>query len=237
MKDVLERYQVWLYLATIILGMMTGWIWPAVADAFDVLLWPALGILLYATFTQVPLTRLATAIRDRQFNAAMVTGNFIIMPAFVWLLLFLAPADPAMRLGIALVLLVPCTDWFISFTHLGGGDSSRAIAATPVLLLLQILTLPVYLWLFLGEEVASANLTAHLVPVFFGLIITPLVLAWLTEKTVEKRPALAGYIHYLGWLPVPALAMVVFLIAASQIALVLETGRMLPHLLLIFSGY
>lgn len=237
MKDALERHQVWLYLAAIMLGMVTGWLWPAVTEAFAVLLWPTLGVLLYATFTQVPLTRLATAFRDGRFNAAMVVGNFLIMPAIVWLLLFLAPADPAIRLGIVLVLLVPCTDWFISFTHLGGGASARAIAATPILLLLQILTLPAYLWLFLGEEMASANLAAHLVPVFFGLMVTPLLLAWLTEKTVENTPALAGFTRSLGWLPVPALSLVVFLIAASQITLVLETGRMLPELLLIFSGY
>lgn len=237
MMDALERQQAWLYLAAITVGMMTGWLWPTVTGTFDVVLWPVLGVLLYATFTQVPLTHLARAIRDGHFSAALILGNFVIMPAITWLLLFLAPADPAIRLGLLLVLLVPCTDWFISFTHLGGGDSARAIAATPILLILQIVTLPIYLWLFLGEEVASANLTAHLVPVFFGLIITPLVLAWLTEKAVESRPALTGYTRSLGWLPVPALALVVFLIAASQITLVLEIGRLLPVLLLIFATY
>lgn len=237
MKDALERHQVWLYLAAIILGIVTGWFWPAVTKTFETLLWPALGVLLYATFTQVPLTHLTTAFRDGRFNAALVLGNFLIMPAIVWLLLFLAPADPAIRLGILLVLLVPCTDWFISFTHLGGGDSPRAITASPILLILQILTLPLYLWLFLGEEMVSANLTRHLLPVFFGLILTPLLLAWLTEKAGEKRPAFTGYIRALGWLPVPVLALVVFLVAASQITLVLETGRTLPLLLLIFSAY
>lgn len=237
MKDALERHQVWFYLVAIILGIVTGWFWPAVTKTFETLLWPALGVLLYATFTQVPLTHLAPAFRDGRFNAALVLGNFLIMPAIVWLLLFLAPADPAIRLGILLVLLVPCTDWFISFTHLGGGDSARAIAASPILLILQVLTLPIYLWLFLGEEMVSANLTGHLIPVFFGLILTPLFLAWLTEKAGEKRPACTGYIRALGWLPVPVLALVVFMIAASQITLVLETGRMLPLLLLIFSVY
>lgn len=237
MKDALERHQVWLYLVAISMGIGTGWFWPAVTTTLDALLWPALGVLLYATFTQVPLTHLTTAFRDGRFNAALVLGNFLIMPAIVWLLLFLAPPDPAIRLGILLVLLVPCTDWFISFTHLGGGDSGRAIVASPILLILQILALPIYLWLFLGEEMVSANLTTHLIPVFFGLILIPLFLAWLTEKAGEKRPAFIGYIRALGRLPVPVLALVVFLVAASQITLVLETGRTLPPLLLIFSAY
>ncbi|MFC4259819.1 arsenic resistance protein [Marinobacter lacisalsi] len=237
MQDVLEKHQVWLYLTNILAGMSIGWAWPAVTTTFEALLWPVLGVLLYATFTQVPLTHLAAAFRDGRFNMALVLGNFVIMPGIVGLLLLLAPADPAVRLGILLVLLVPCTDWFISFTHLGGGDSTRAIAASPILLILQIVMLPLYLWLFLGEEMVSANLTGHLLPVFFGLILLPLLLAWLTEKTVDKRPTFTGYVRALGWLPVPLLALVVFLIAASQISLVLETGRMLPVLLVIFSLY
>lgn len=237
MKDALERYQVWLYLAAIIVGILTGWLWPSVTGGFGIALWPVLGVLLYATFTQVPLTHLATAFRDIRFNAALVLGNFIIMPAIVWLLLFLVPANPAIRLGIVLVLLMPCTDWFISFTHLGGGDSARGIAASPILLVLQIILLPLYLWLFLSTEIASADLTSHFMPVFFGLILTPLLLAWLTEKAAETKPALTRYIRALGWLPVPVLALVLFLIAAAQITLVLESGRMLPLLLLIFSVY
>lgn len=237
MKAALERHQVWLYLAAILIGMVTGGLWPSVAGALEMLLWPVLGVLLYATFTQVPLVHLTIAARDSRFNFALILGNFVVMPAIVWLLLMLAPADPAIRLGILLVLLVPCTDWFISFAHLGGGDSARAIAASPILLMLQIITLPVYLWLFLGKEVLSADLTGHLLPVFFGLILMPLILAWLTEKSAEKTPALKGYIEILGWLPVPALALVVFLIAASQITLVLEAGRILAELTVIFAIY
>lgn len=237
MRNTLEKHQVWFYLSGMLGGMALGWRLPEFTVYFEDLLWPVLAILLYATFTQVPLTHLAAAFRDSRFNLALMLGNFVLMPVIVWLLLFLAPADPAIRLGILLVLLVPCTDWFISFTHLGGGDSSRAIAASPILLILQIVMLPLYLWLFLGEEMVSANLTTHLLPVFFGLILLPLLLAWLSEKAVERKPAFTGYILALGWLPVPLLAVVVFLVAASQITLVLETGRMLPVLLLIFSAY
>jgi len=65
------------------------------------------------------------------------------MPAVVWALLFLVPDDNALKLGVLLMLLVPCTDWFISFTHLGHGNGARAIAATPILLVFQIVMLPV----------------------------------------------------------------------------------------------
>ncbi|WP_150911491.1 arsenic resistance protein [Marinobacter halotolerans] len=237
MRDTLERYQVWLYLSGILAGMALGHSLPETTAYFEEMLWPVLGVLLYATFTQIPLTHLARAFRDKRFNAALVLGNFLVMPGIVWLLMFLAPADPAVRLGILLVLLVPCTDWFISFTHLGGGDGTRAIAASPILLILQIVLLPLYLWLFLDEAMVDANLAGHLLPVFFGLILTPLLLAWLTEKGAEKRPKVERLVSALGWLPVPALTLVVFLVAGSQIALVTESGGILWLLLVIFTLY
>ena len=48
--------------------------------------------------------------------------TYMRMPLTVWGLLAFLPDDPAIRLGVLLVLLVPCTDWYITFTHLGGGD-------------------------------------------------------------------------------------------------------------------
>lgn len=237
MKDVLERHQVWLYLAAIVAGMGLGWAWPGATSSFDALLWPVLGVLLYSTFTQIPLTDLTAAFRDTRFLAALITGNFIVMPAVVWLLSVLAPADPAIRLGLLLVLLVPCTDWFISFVHLGRGDSTRAVAASPVLLILQILLLPLYLWLFLGRDAVGAGLAEHLLPAFVGLILTPLVLAWATEKAADRVVIARRWVSGMGWLPVPALAVVVFLIAASQIRLVVDTGHLLGPLAVLFVLY
>lgn len=141
----LEHHQMWIYLVAITAGLLVGSAWPGVNPAFEALLWPALVLLLYATFVQVPLLHLRAAFADHRFVAAILIGNFLIVPVVVWGLLQWLPADPALRLGVLLVLLVPCTDWFITFTQLGGGDIPRAIAVTPMNLLLQLLLLPAYL--------------------------------------------------------------------------------------------
>jgi arsenite transporter len=111
---------------------------------------PVLGLLLYATFTQVPMSRLRNAFTDSRFLAAAIMGNFVVIPGISWGLLHITPDDPAIRLGVLMVLLVPCTDWFITFTQLGG-DARRAMAFAPISLLLQIALLPAFLWIFLGE--------------------------------------------------------------------------------------
>lgn len=149
--------------------------------------------------------------------AAVLFGNFVLVPLAVWGLLAFAPVDPAIRLGILLVLLVPCTDWFITFTHLGGGDARRAIAVTPVNLLVQLALLPLYLWLFMGDAFLELLTADRVAAVFVTLILLPLAAAWLTERWAEPSTSRRGIVAQIGWWPVPLLGLVVFMIAASQL--------------------
>ena len=66
MRNSLEQYQVWFYLVAILAGMAIGWMSPEQTRHWELLLWPALGVLLYTTFTQVPLIHLKSAFRPRQ---------------------------------------------------------------------------------------------------------------------------------------------------------------------------
>ncbi|WP_245725246.1 arsenic resistance protein [Nitrosomonas halophila] len=210
---------------------------PSWMGVLGVLLWPLLGMLLYATFTQVPLSHLREAFRDARFVSAAVTGNFAVLPFVVWGLVAAAPDDPAVRLGVLLVLLVPCTDWFITFTHLGGGDTKHAIVFSPISLLLQVMLLPVYLWLFLGEIFTTVIAQQEMLIAFSGLILLPLLAAFLTEKWAAKSPSVAAFVRLLTWFPVPLLAIVLFAIAATQVGLVMESIGLLWQLLVVFVAF
>jgi ACR3 family arsenite transporter len=233
----LERHQVLVYLAAILAGLAIGGLFPAAAPAFEALVWPALGVLLYATFTQVPLTRLSGALRDRRFMAAVLAGNFLLVPVLVWGLLAIAPGDAAIRLGIAMVLLVPCTDWYITFTHLSGGDTRRAIAVTPVNLIVQIAVLPFYLWLFLGDSFLELLTAGRIATVFVILIVLPLLVASATQRWAERRAGRQRIIAETAWLPVPLLGLVVFLIAASQVHVVLDALSVLWGVAGLFAAF
>ena len=232
----LERRQVWAYLSAIIAGLLAGSAWPGTGPFFEVMLWPTLMLLLYATFAQVPLLHLGEAFRDHRFVTAALVGNFILLPALVWGLVQWLPPDPALRLGVLLVLLVPCTDWFIAFSQLGGGNVPRAIALTPVNLLLQLLLSPVYLWLMAGTELSAALTPAEVWPALV-VVLLPLALAAVSERWIEARAGRAVLRERLAWWPVPLLALVVFLIAGAQVGAVRNALGLLPLIVPLFVAF
>jgi ACR3 family arsenite efflux pump ArsB len=233
----LERRQAWIYLAAILAGLLLGSFRPALAPALETLLWPVLACLLYATFVQVPLLHVHDAFRDRRFVFAILLGNFVAVPMMAWAVLPWLPGDAALRLGVLVVLVVPCTDWFITFTQLGRGDTARAIAVTPLNLLLQLLLLPAYLWLMLPQGDMGTVFQSRMVGAAVALVGVPLLLAAITERWVESRPARAFLREKLAWWAVPLLAVVVFLIAGAQVGTVREAGPVLLAVLPVFVGF
>lgn len=119
------------------------------------------------------------------------------------------------------MLLVPCTDWFITFTQLGGGDSVRATALTPIALGLQLVLLPAYLWLLGGGEPTSALSLDQVWPALLVLLL-PLGLALLTERWAAREDRRSRRVGRLAWAPVPLLGLVILLVATSRAD---EVGR------------
>lgn len=235
---ILERRQVWIYLAAILGGLTLGTRRPALATVFEALLWPALAALLYATFVQVPLLHIRYAFRDGRFVAAVVGGNFVVVPATVGLAVRWLPDDAPLRLGVLLALLAPCTDWFVTFTQLGRGDTARALAVTPLNLLLQVVLLPGFLWLMLpAAESALLLRTETMLRPALALIGLPLLAAAWTERWIEARPARVAWRDRAAWWPVPLLAVVVFLIAGGQVGAVRDAGAVLLTVLPWFAAY
>ncbi|MEX1028307.1 MAG: arsenic resistance protein, partial [Candidatus Paceibacterota bacterium] len=189
------------------------------------------------TFLQVPLLQFRQALSDVRFLAAMLTANFVFVPFVVWGLLWLLPPSPPIHLGVALVLLTPCTDWMNTFTLLGKGDAHRTLAATPLLLITQIILLPVFLWLLLESDTSRMVATGPFLRAFAGLVVLPLLLAWLTEWWSKRNERVAHWIGMSSPLPVVLLALVVLVIAASQVQQVLDHVRQLTQVTLIFVLY
>lgn len=218
-RFTLERHQVWLYLLAVVLGWAAGRMWPSFTPLAAALLWPLLALLLLATFAQIPLLRVRQAWRDARFARAVFVGNFVAMPLLAWALVVAFDLHGALRLGVLLVLLVPCTDWFITFTQLGRGDAARAIAVTPLNLAAQLVLLPAYLAVMSDAQALTGWSWTNLLPAV-ALVLVPLALAAALERRAERLSRWQWVRERLAWWPVPLLTLVVGLIACSQVAAV-----------------
>ena len=215
-----ERHQVVLYLAAIVAGAAVGLGVPGTANSLQVAITPVLGLLLYATFLGVPFARLAGAFRDGRFLATILILNFIVVPPIAFGLSRFVAFDEALVVGVLLVLLTPCVDYVIVFTGLAGGSRERLLAATPLLMIVQLALLPPYLWLMVGPELAASVDLHPFVEAFLLLIVLPLTLAALTQA-LAARTRLGRAVVATGLAAmVPLMMLTLAVVVGSQVAAV-----------------
>jgi ACR3 family arsenite efflux pump ArsB len=216
-KAVLQRRQVAVYAVGVALAVLTATATPGVAGTIEALIDPVLAVLLYVTFLEIPFVRLRDAFTNVRYLGAALGMNFLVVPVVVWVLVRFLPDNPAVLVGALLVLLTPCIDYVITFTDLAGGDAEQVTATTPLLMLVQLLLLPVYLWLFVGPAVADVVDARPFVEAFVVIIAIPLALAWLTEYWAEHSSSGEQWRAAMAWLPVPMLGVTLFVVIASQL--------------------
>lgn len=216
-RDWLQRHQVTIYAASVVLAVSFGVGLPSTAPLFEQVITPVLAVLLYVTFLEIPFTRFRRAFTNVRFIAAALGMNFLLVPVVVYALTRLLPPEPVLLIGVFMVLLTPCIDYVIAFTDLADGDAEQVTAATPVLLVVQFLLLPVYLWLFIGEQIAGIIEAGPFVDAFLLLIALPLTLAWLTEVWADHSETGRQWQETMGWLPVPMMGVTLLVVIASQL--------------------
>lgn len=233
LRETLESRQVLVYFGAVTLGVIAALNFSG-ATALEVGINPALAFMLFVTFLQVPLAELRLAFSRYRFLCALLLTNFVVVPILVWLLVQFLPSNPMVRLGVLLVLLAPCIDYVVTFSHLGRADARLLLAATPTLLIAQMLLLPVYLSLFLGPEAGSLIKAGPFVHAFLWLIAIPLVSAGIVQFWAERHTAGARTFSVLGLLPVPATALVLFIVV---VAVLPQIGSALDDVLQVVPVY
>ncbi|WP_409271550.1 arsenic resistance protein [Neobacillus sp. SCS-31] len=216
-REKLENNQVWLYVIVLIIASGFGLLAPDIGGQLDSTISFVIAILMYSMFSQIPFVSLKKAFGNRRFIGALLTVNYIAVPIVVWLLSKLLPNHPPLLLGVYLVLLTPCIDYVIVFTSLGRGNEKLILMSTPILFITQMLLLPLYLGLFMGADVAGIVESGPFLEAFFGLIVIPLVIAIAIQLLARKVPFGSRVLDLSAWLPVPFMALTLFVVVASQI--------------------
>lgn len=228
-REQLESQQIPLYFAAVVAAVIFGLLATDAAQHLHLLVTPAIAVLMYAMFLQIPFLDVRQSLSNRRFMAALLIANFILVPLLVWALTRSLGEHPAILIGALMVLLTPCIDYVVVFTHIGKGDARLTLAATPVLLLAQLVLLPLYLTLLLGDSSAVVVSITPFVEAFVLLIVLPMALAILTNVSARRHRMVAAWNEAWAWMPVPAMALVLVAVVASQIALVLrDFDQLLP---------
>ncbi|WP_313603135.1 arsenic resistance protein [Comamonas jiangduensis] len=216
LRDVLERWQAPIYLVTVVLAAVMAWQFDGI-QALEVAINPALALMLYVTFLQVPWTALRAVWVQGRFLLALLVTNFVAIPLLVGVLSLMLPSDELLRFGVLLVLLAPCIDYVVTFAHMGKADARLLLACTPVLLVVQTLLLPFYIEVMLGSQAADWVRLGAFVDAFIWLIVAPLALAVATQRWAQRSSTGQRWSAVLALLPVPATAMVLFVVMAAVV--------------------
>jgi len=148
---LLEKLQTVFMLAAIALGFAAGELSPAFGLTAGSFIVPALTAMLFGLFLSIPIKDLKAGFLNLKFTIISLGLNFLWIPILGWVLggLFLQDS-PALRLGFLMLLVTPCTDWYLVFTSLARGNVALSAALLPINLVTQILLLPLYLIIFSG---------------------------------------------------------------------------------------
>jgi arsenite transporter len=147
----MTRWQVPVVLAAVAIGTALGLVFD-LGDAPERLVVPALVGLLALTFAGVNGRSFTDGIRPHPKIAATSLGiNFVWTPVFAGLLGWLLLSDhPDLRLGLVMLLVTPCTDWYLVFTGTARGNVALAAALLPPNLVLQLVLLPIFVTALAG---------------------------------------------------------------------------------------
>lgn len=216
-RESLEKDQIGVYAVALIVGGTVGLLSPRIGSYLEPLVSFIIAVLLFSMFCQIPFLKLREALSNRRFIGALLLVNFILVPLLVLALTKLFPQPSPVLVGVFLVLLTPCIDYVIVFTQLGKGNEKLILASTPVLFVVQMIMLPFYLWLFIGAEASEIVRIGPFVEAFVYLIIVPLFFALAIQFSARKNAGGVKALNFTAWLPVPLMALVLFMVIGSQI--------------------
>lgn len=179
-----DKAQSFIILAAALAGLGLGHV-PLVASQAAGVILPLLMLMLTGVFLQVPLRNFASALQGRRVAMASVVVNFGWTPLFAGLLGWLFLSDqPAVLIGFVMLMVTPCTDWYLVFTAMSKGNVPLSTALLPINLVLQLLLLPVFLLVLSG---AVFPLDWSLIVQSIGLVLVlPFLMATVLRYVVVR---------------------------------------------------
>ena len=181
-----------------------------------------LFLMMYPAMTNVRLTEVGQAFRSpRQLGVVMIL-NYLVAPFFMLLLANIFVGDPELRTGLILYGIAPCIAMVIVFTYLARGNTAMALVFVALNSVIQMLLIPVYAQLLIGDVAFDVWVVFQSVLLYLGL---PLVAGVLTRQLVVRRrgeAAMEELKPYLSGLSIVGLLFTLIVMFALKGDLIVE---------------
>ena len=212
-----------LILLAIILGSFLGATSPQLAASTGSFVDPLILTLVFLLFFELRFGPIVRAARHLRFLSIAWVANFILIPTIGWGVasLFLS-GQPLFYTGLLIYFMAPCTDWFLGFTRLAGGNTALGSVLLPINLISQLLLFPVYLALFAGAQAnvdlsgAAGSLWQWFILPFTVALVSHQILARILPNSAFER-----LINFSGMLIPCVLAALVACIFSANVATIL----------------
>jgi len=184
--DLIDKLEPILIFGSILLGLILN-NFPFVQTISPSLITIFLALMLFALFLDTPFSEIKQSFSNIKFTGISLLINFIWTPLFGYFLgnLFLN-GNIDLFIGFVMLILTPCTDWYLIFTKMSKGNVPLSLSILPINLVLQLILLPVYLLIFFSNSntIELIDLTKSLI-IF---IILPFIASLIVKYIFKNKP-------------------------------------------------
>lgn len=211
--EMIEKLEPIIIFSAVIIGLLFSNI-DIIAQNSSHLINLFLCLMLFGLFLEVDMNELKNSFKNVKFTSTSLIINFLWTPLFGYFLgsLFLK-GNVDVLIGFFMLILTPCTDWYLVFTKMAKGDLTLSLSILPINLVLQIILLPIYLMIFFSSgntmdysQLAYSLLIVIVIPFVAAQIVKFILNANLKEKATNLFTSLQIWF----------LSLAVFCIFASQ---------------------
>ena len=149
----INKFQSIIILSMVLIGILLGQI-DIISKYCGHMIMPSLMVMLFLVFIQIPIRDITKSFKNIRFTMAVVIINFVWTPILVYVIgnIFLNDSYQLL-IGFVMLMVTPCTDWYLIFTGIAKGNTALSASILPLNFILQLILLPVYIFLIVGSSV------------------------------------------------------------------------------------
>ncbi|MDR1819926.1 MAG: arsenic resistance protein [Methanobrevibacter sp.] len=192
---------------------------------------PFLLLMLFSLFINMPLKNFRKEFINLKFIKIAILINFVWTPILSYILgyIFLNQSID-LWIGFIMLLVTPCTDWYLMFTDLAKGNVKLSLSILPLNLLFQLILLPIYIFLFTG--VLSGFDFNLLIETIILVIVMPFILSQIIKYFISVDDKLSNIFELIA---IVSLTLAIFTMFSSEGSLLITNSWIFIILLTPFS--